>query len=1160
MQFPPSNSSGTQFQGFAADDNCPNPVITGTGPANVRQMVAKPDGTRFYTLGSGGVQSIDPAFASTSFHPVNGITGTPTAMAMSPDGRYLYIGAGAPGLFVLDTSTDTILPNSVPLSGTTILGVAFSSDSSYAYLLTNSSFISSIVRVSTSSRAQVGTPLNLPFGCGANAAGVYQCYLSMSPRQLLYVSNGAYIFEVDPVAMALTSTGQITTNTQTLGPLRFTPDGSAAYAVSLTPAVGGRSLLQVKFPGATISELNYANSGITPPTFTDVYPASASRVFAVTGPDTTLWDVTPAPFGAQPATSVSIPGGVNNALSATLSNEQPAARYLYLLNANGFQTNLLKIDLTTNSIVASTLATLGPGVLNFVAVPPQTGATAFVQFNNNQVLNPGATAAPLAAIVTNSAGVPLYNIPVTFAVDPASGITLTNASTVTNSNGYVQATATLPSTSGSYAVTLTAGTATATFNLTVSGSGGGPGGSTQVTVYSGNGQLIYTTQNSNVPMTVKVTAPDGVTPLANVPVAFSISTGPGTVFPTGNAFDANGNPLTDQNGFASAFFRQPFGINGGYAYQQSSITATTAVGSVTFYQTTYQLNQDGTGQPSFIMTQPSNLAPIPVGEGDVVPNAIMGNISSSVLPPFGGIPNIGIRIADPSNPLANSSVAACQGAPLSDNNGNITCNLVISCSVGAAQAGIQPIWGEKVFLPGFGLTLQIGPGSSRAIGMISGNNQSGNAGQPLGQALVARVSDNCGTPVSGIPVTWKVTQGSATLANTVSTSDAGGNVSTKVVLGAIPGPVQVIVSLSTTSQVTFSATNNVTVASITITSGNNQTSVAGQPFANPLTFTVKDSNGSPLSGVPVTFSVLSGSASLNPASVNTNSAGQASVNVSAGFTPGPVVVQAKASTLVATANLTINAPGPVITATSFVNAASLQPGIVGCGLATATGSGIAPTLTPGQVVLGNPLGFGPLPYTIVTTSVTINGIPAPLYALSNSVNGIQQVTFQTPCETQAGTATVSITVGSGANAATTTVTGVQVFSAHPGIFTSAGPNGKTYGAVIRGVDGSYVTPSNLARRGETYYLVATGLGQTTPPAATNGTGAGQTVPNTVIVGVNNAGMPVISAQYVAIGVYYVGFQIPLNATQGVDQNLALGEVVGGQTVYDNQGALLAGVQ
>ncbi|MBV8845463.1 MAG: hypothetical protein JO307_21865, partial [Bryobacterales bacterium] len=133
LEFPQPNSSGSRFQGFDADNNCQLAVIDATGPTNVSQMVAKPDGTKFYVRGSSGIQSVDPAFASTSFHPVNGITGTPTAMAMSPDGKYLYV--GATGLFILDTATDSVLSNGVSITGT-IAGFAFSADSNFAYILT----------------------------------------------------------------------------------------------------------------------------------------------------------------------------------------------------------------------------------------------------------------------------------------------------------------------------------------------------------------------------------------------------------------------------------------------------------------------------------------------------------------------------------------------------------------------------------------------------------------------------------------------------------------------------------------------------------------------------------------------------------------------------------------------------------------------------------------------------------------------------------------------------------------------------------------------------------------------------------------------------------------------------------------------------------------
>lgn len=113
------------------------------------------------------------------------------------------------------------------------------------------------------------------------------------------------------------------------------------------------------------------------------------------------------------------------------------------------------------------------------------------------------------------------------------------------------------------------------------------------------------------------------------------------------------------------------------------------------------------------------------------------------------------------------------------------------------------------------------------------------------------------------------------------------------------------------------------------------------------------------------------------------------------------------------------------------------------------------------------------------------------------------------------------------------------------------------------MDGSYVTPSNLAHRGETYFLVATGLGQTTPPTTTNSAGiAGENVAAQVIVGVNNAGVPVTSAQYLAgsIGVYIVGFQIPATAPTGTNQPLAIGALLStGQVVYGNP-VFLPGVQ
>jgi uncharacterized protein (TIGR03437 family) len=116
--------------------------------------------------------------------------------------------------------------------------------------------------------------------------------------------------------------------------------------------------------------------------------------------------------------------------------------------------------------------------------------------------------------------------------------------------------------------------------------------------------------------------------------------------------------------------------------------------------------------------------------------------------------------------------------------------------------------------------------------------------------------------------------------------------------------------------------------------------------------------------------------------------------------------------------------------------------------------------------------------------------------------------------------------------------------------------------VISAANGSYVTPSNLAQRGQTYYIILTGLGQTNPPLTTNSAGiAGENVVPTLIVGVNNSGVAVVSAYALPdqIGVYLVGFQIPLTtAPSSSAVPLSVAAIVNGVPVYSNS-VFLAGI-
>jgi uncharacterized protein (TIGR03437 family) len=442
-------------------------------------------------------------------------------------------------------------------------------------------------------------------------------------------------------------------------------------------------------------------------------------------------------------------------------------------------------------------------------------------------------------------------------------------------------------------------------------------------------------------------------------------------------------------------------------------------------------------------------------------------------------------------------------------------------------------------------TVVITAGTAQNVAITSGNNQTGPAGQTLQSPLVATVTDGCGIPVTGAQVLWTVTSGSGTLSKIVSTSGSSGQVSAYVNFGSAPGPVTVTVSFGTSSTVTFTATSQAVVSAMTILNGNNQTVTVGNAFPQSLTVQIKDASNNPISGATVNFAVTAGNASVSPTSAVTDSQGRASTIASAAQNPGNITVTATYLSVSASFSLTAVAQGPVVTAANFQNAASYQAGLVPCGLATATGSGLAQGITG---TISGATFLGALPFTLNGLSLSVNGTPAPIYTLSNT-NGKQQVTFQTPCEAAPGSATVVIQLNGG----TTTVPNVTVLQVQPGIFFSTGTNGTAYGEVIDS-SGNYVTAQNPAKRGQNYYLIATGLGQLTPATATDAAGVnGQNVALPVIVGVSNLGVPVFEQIYAPgyVGLYVIGFTIPLTNPSGIDQPLVVGVIANGQTVFSN---------
>jgi len=191
------------------------------------------------------------------------------------------------------------------------------------------------------------------------------------------------------------------------------------------------------------------------------------------------------------------------------------------------------------------------------------------------------------------------------------------------------------------------------------------------------------------------------------------------------------------------------------------------------------------------------------------------------------------------------------------------------------------------------------------LSIVAGDAQSGLTGSAATTALDVLLVDGASAPVAGQTITWTVTSGSAVLTSGSSVTDGAGHATMTFTYGGTPGPITIQASAYSGSQsVTFNETA-VTASGVNKTSGDGQAANPGQVLA-PFVITIVPPAGvTDLSGVPVTFTVTSGTATLSVTSTVTDAAGQASTTATLGLTPGTVTVVAQVT----------NGPSATFTAT-----------------------------------------------------------------------------------------------------------------------------------------------------------------------------------------------------------------------------------------------------
>lgn len=200
--------------------------------------------------------------------------------------------------------------------------------------------------------------------------------------------------------------------------------------------------------------------------------------------------------------------------------------------------------------------------------------------------------------------------------------------------------------------------------------------------------------------------------------------------------------------------------------------------------------------------------------------------------------------------------------------------------------------------------------------------------------------------------------------------------------------------------------------------------------------------------------------------------------------------------------------GMVARGPSVLNAASFQAGAVAPGtIVSIFGSGLA----RGEMQAASV----PLPTTLLDTSVSFNGVAAPLFYVSG-----MQVNAQVPFETAAGTAVVRVSRGS----AVSMTQPVSIAAASPGIFT-VNAQGTGAGIVTHADDFRLVSDSAPARTGEFVAIFCTGLGRLDAENRT-----------AVLPQVSIANLPAAVSYAGAapgfVGLYQVNVQVPAGAPAG----------------------------
>ena len=216
---------------------------------------------------------------------------------------------------------------------------------------------------------------------------------------------------------------------------------------------------------------------------------------------------------------------------------------------------------------------------------------------------------------------------------------------------------------------------------------------------------------------------------------------------------------------------------------------------------------------------------------------------------------------------------------LTDANGIVSVAWTLGPGAGPMRAVAEAAGMQSVVFEATGMAL-----GRPTLTMVSGDNQTGEVGLVLPEALEVQLQDSLGTPLVGQSIVWSVLSGRGLTISPVVITNSQGKARITWFLGYTVGGQSIRASLlGNALGTTFNAIAVYTAGRLAIAGGDNQINGENTALSFPLAVEAESPRGDPIAGVTVRWAVASGGGTLSDSTSITNVQGLASV----GWTLGP---------------------------------------------------------------------------------------------------------------------------------------------------------------------------------------------------------------------------------------------------------------------------------